>query len=444
MNESLRPKDHAEHVALFRAQVLGPVLNRDLHRGELLTELRTIAKRRFKPPGSDRTRSYSVPTLLRWHRRYRTQGLDGLRPVSRRQGDALAVPDHMRELLLEIRRQHPAAPATVILDTLELDGRLERGQLSTQTLRRLYRRHDLPRHTHAQSSLPAERRRWEAEHVGELWHADVCHGPTLVVGPGRTPVRIHALMDDKSRYVIVLRVFSHERESAMLELLLEAVRLYGAPKRLYLDNGPTYRGEALATACGRLGIGLTHAKAYDPHARGKMERFWRTLREGCLSLMGRQSSLHDIQVRLSAFLSERYHKAAHASLMGRSPSQAWATRMLTTRTEDELVDALTVRQTRKVRRDCTLTVGNVDWELRESFLAGRTVTVARTLADPQRAPWVEHDDRIYALHPVDRVANGQRRRRPLAPGIDAVDFDPIDVLLDHVLGRAPRHRGGDR
>ncbi|MEX1344515.1 MAG: DDE-type integrase/transposase/recombinase [Candidatus Limnocylindrales bacterium] len=442
MNAPLHPKDHAERVALFRAQVLGPVLNRDLYRGELLAELRALAKRRWRPPGSDRTRTFSVPTLLRWHRRYRAQGLAGLRPVSRRLGDGLALTEEQRTLLLEIRRQNPAVAANTILQTLELDGRLEPGQVSTQTLRRLYRRHGLPRRARAQQTLPGERRRWEAEHVGELWHADVCHGATLVVGSSRTPVRIHALLDDKSRYVLALRVLPHEREVAMLDLLLEAVRLYGVPKRLYLDNGATYRGEALSTACGRLGIGLSHAKAYDPQARGKMERFWRTLRQGCLDLMGQQSSLHDIQVRLSTFLSMRYHKAAHASLVGRSPAQVWANRSLVQRTGDQLVEALTVRQTRKVRKDCTLTVGNVDWEVVDAFLAGKRVTVARTLADPQHAPWVEYDDRVWVLRLVDAVANGRRPRRRPKPGVDAVDFDPVDVMLDHAMGRSPRRPAG--
>lgn len=154
-----------------------------------------------------------------------------------------------------------------------------------------------------------------------------------------------------------------------------------------------------------------------------------------------------MQVRLTTWLTNRYHKRAHASLLGRSPSDAWAERTLVVRSEDELCEALTVRERRRVRGDCTLAVGNVDWELREAFLAGRIVTVARTLADPQRAPWVEHDDRLYRLELVDVVANGKlrKKKRPKKPGLDAVDFDPIEVLLDRSLGRAPRQaKGGAR
>jgi transposase InsO family protein len=444
MNDLLRPRDHREEVALFRAQLLGPVLNRDLERGELIAELRAISHRRFRPPGSDSTRRYAVPTLLRWRRLYQKGGLEALRPKSRRQGDALALGAEELTLVLEIRRQHPSVPASVILATLEGDGRIEPGQVSAQTLRRLYRRHQLSRRPRNKPRPDGARRRWEAGFVGELWHGDVCHGQALHIGDRRIPVRVHALLDDKSRYIVALRVFSHEREAAMLDLLLEAIRLCGAPQRLYLDNGSTYRGDALETACGRLGIQLSHAGPRDPEARGKMERFWRTLREGCLDHLGAQPSLHAVHVRLLAFVTERYHKAAHAGLLGRSPAKVWAERKLAWRSEEELLIAMTLRESRRVRSDCTLTVGNVDWELGEGFLAGKVVTACRTLADPQRPPWVEHQDRAYVLRPVDPVANGRRRppRKP-KPGIDAVDFDPPGVLLDRMLRRPPRHRRDD-
>ena len=74
---------------------------------------------------------------------------------------------------------------------------------------------------------------------------------------------------------------------------------------IYLDNGATYRGDMLKTACARLGITLQHAKPYDPQARGKMERFWRTLRDGLLNYLGDVASLAEINRRLQAFLDKR-------------------------------------------------------------------------------------------------------------------------------------------
>jgi hypothetical protein len=104
------------------------------------------------------------------------------------------------------------------------------------------------------------------------------------------------------------------------------------------------------------------------------------------------SSLHDVDVRLFAFLDQHYHRAPHASLMGRSPGTVFAARERPADDLDEqkLKDALTVRERRRVRADTTVSVDGQDWKLDQGFLAGRVVTVGRSLLDG--APCVEHED----------------------------------------------------
>jgi len=161
----------------------------------------------------------------------------------------------------------------------------------------------------------------------------------------------------------------------MLRLMVRALRRGPRPDALYLDNGSTYSGDTLATACPRLGMRLLHAQPYDPQARGKMERFWRTLRQGCLDYVGELSSLHDVRARVHAFVEQHYHCAPHASLMGRSPGQVWAThtRHELCLDENTLEKALTVRARRRIRGDGTLSIGGLEWEAAQSFIAGTTV-----------------------------------------------------------------------
>jgi transposase InsO family protein len=135
------------------------------------------------------------------------------------------------------------------------------------------------------------------------------------------------MLDDNSRFVVALEAMHSERETDMLGLLCRAVRRHGLPDALYLDNGSTYSGDTLRIGCERLGITLIHARPYSPEARGKMERFWRTLREGLLDHMGSISSLHDVNVRLwpsSTSTTTRRHtrvySAAHLPLLGTVPS----------------------------------------------------------------------------------------------------------------------------
>lgn len=444
MADKLEPTDGAEALAIFRAQVIGPLVCRELVRGELGAALIALSQEAFRPPGGGEKRSFAVTTLERWYYAYKRGGLLALRPRGRTKGFALKLTDEERELLLAIRHEHRSASVPLIRRTLIVDGRLASGRVSDATLRRLFAARGLDR-IGLRASKTGARLRWQAERPNALWHADVCHGPSLRQGRRKAPLRIHGILDDASRYLVAIEAASTERESEMLELLVKAIRLRGRPDALYLDNGPTYVGSALQTACARLGIVLLHAKPHDPEARGKMERFWRTLRQGCLDHLGEVATLHDVQVRILAFLDRHYHVAPHSSLFGKSPAQVYELEKAVAEvTEAELREALTVRGRRRLRRDGTVSIAGTDFELDQGFLAGRLVTIARTLIEPAEPPWVEHEKRRFPLHPVDPTANARRRReRPhRAPrGIDAVPFDPPGALLDAALGRqTPKRR----
>lgn len=439
--KTLGPRDHAEEVAHFRAQVLGPVLASTLSRGELMARLRALSAERFQPPGSVISRTFAIATLQRWLYAYRQSGIDGLLPVPRSdRGAARRLTVEQRELICAIRREYPSASAELILRTLVEDGRLDKRSVSPSTVRRLFLEHGLDRVSIRQSS-GNERKRWEAATVDDLWHADVCHGPAITIGKRAVPLRIHALLDDKSRFIVAIQAAVTEREQEMLALLVKALRRYHPPRTLYLDNGATYSGQTLRTVCTRLGIALVHAKPYDPEARGKMERFWRTLREGCLDHLRDVESVHDVQVRLLAFLDTNYHVRPHASLVGNCPSAVYdegRSHDPSPITEAHLAAALTVHARRRVKRDGTLEIGGTVFETSLGFLAGRVVEVGRSLLDLTTPPWVEHEGARYTLAPVDAVKNGRRGRKPISHrprvGID-LEFDPNRAALNAWLGR---------
>ncbi|ATB51296.1 DDE-type integrase/transposase/recombinase [Corallococcus macrosporus] len=452
--DELSPNSHAEAVAVFRHGVIGALTQAELDRGQLAAALSQLATQRFRPPGADATRSFSVPTLERWYYAFRRRGLAGLTPQPRRdKGRAQEVPGPLRELLCDIRREHPSASVALILRTLVADGRMQGGAVSASTVRRLFHQEGLDRVALRDSAGSRTRLRWQVERPMALWHGDVCHGPALEVGGKSRPLRVHALLDDASRYVVALEAHHSEREVDMLGLFVRALRRHGKPDALYLDNGATYRGDTLATACARLGISLLHARPYDAPARGKMERFWRTLREGCLDFLGPVASLHDVNVRLWAFLDAHYHAAAHSRLVGRTPASVFGAHPRAPDGLDEkaLADALTVRIRRRVRRDTTVALDGVDYELDAGHLAGRLVFLCRTLVDADAAPWVEVDGQRLPLHPVDAVRNARRERPYRKPHLDETAprhpaFAPAQALLDRAVGRPPAHAqqdGGD-
>ena len=450
--DSLTPKNHAEAVAVFRHGIIGALTQAEMDRGQLAAALEVLSQQRFVPPRAKSSRTYSGATLERWFYSYKRRGLDGLKPIRRKdKGRAKKLAPEQRQLLLDIRREHPHAGVPVILRTLVADGRLEKNAISAMTVRRLYAEEGLDKISLRAVDTSKTRLRWQAERPGALWHADVCYGPALTINDKSRPLRIHALMDDASRYVVALEAHHTEREVDTLGVFVRALRKHGPPDGLYLDNGATYRGDTLATACARIGTTLMHARPYDAPARGKMERFWRTLREGCLDFLGSLSSLHDVNVRLWAFLDTHYHQAPHAGLFGRTPSAVFNATPPPVDGFDEkkLREALTTRARRRVRRDTTVRIGGKDYELTGGHLAGRIVTLCRCLVDLDELPWVEFEGKRLEIHPVDPVKNSRRKRPPRRPphhdesAPQHPAFDPPKALLDRSLGRRPRRERGE-
>lgn len=428
-----KPKDHREEVAVFRHGLIGELAIRELSHGERSATLRRISEQRVRPPNSDNTRCYAVPTLERWLYAFKRGGLKGLEPRGRGdrgRGRELAVA--VRELLCDIRRERPEVSVPIILRTLRKDGRIG-PEVTACTVRRMFAERGLHRSLDVADKAGSTRLRWQADRPGALWHGDVCHGPTVTIGTRRTPVRVHGLLDDASRYVVALRVFDNEREETMLSLLSQAVMEHGRPDALYLDNGSTYRGEVLRLVCSRLGVSLLHAKPGDAPARGKMERFWRRLREEALSHVGHIASLADVEAKLRAWLSRYYHLEPHAGLVGRAPATVFAEGEKRLVPETELRDALTVRTRRRVRRDTTVSIDGTSYEVPLGYLAGHVVSIVTSLFDAAE-PALELGEKRVPLRVVDPTGNSKRRRPPKRPVPDRpkapVDFDPSAALVD--------------
>jgi putative transposase len=449
--ETLSPKNHAERVAIFRHGVIGSLVARDFAHGELRAELEALSQQRMRPPDAKSTRCYSIPTLERWYYACKTSGPAALVPKPRAdKGHGRCLAPELRELICDIRAEHRSASVPLILETLAEEGRLDKEKVSPQVVRKMLAERGLPRvSAKAAANIdpqegPRMRLRWQAAHPGALWHGDVCHFSILNNGAMK-PVRIHGHLDDASRNCVGIEAFWQEREEDMLQLFLDCLRRHGPPDALYLDNGATYRGEVLATACQRLGILLLHPKPHDPQARGKMERFWRTLREGLLVFCKGEMSLEELNKRLRAFV-DRYHQTPHAGLLGRTPASAYRAHQRTDDLDEaKIKKALEIREHRRVGHDNIVRIDGVAWELDQGFLAGKTVTVVRAMHTPGVPPVVELEGKLLPLHPVDAVHNARRKRpaqHPAEPSKSArsAAFDPVAALQK--VSRAKK--GGQR
>jgi len=432
---------HRERVALFRLGVIGDLLTRELEPGELILEFKRRSETRYRPPEADQTRQFHWKTLQRWYYAAKSDLAGGLVPASRLRGYALKLTDEQRELLLEMRREHPTASAELVRAEAVRHGVVPADALALSTLRRLYQSAGLPRLSRSKLGRreDIQRRRWQARHPGEIWHGDVCH-LILVDEEGRPRrVLVHGLLDDASRFGLTLVPRAREREQDMLEVLCGALLRHPPPDMIYLDNGACYRGDVLQLVCKRLGIKLVHAAPYSPEARGKMERFWRTMRQRCTDHLPPAASLHAVGQALWAWLDVDYQVRPHAGLYGETPRRRYLdglTRRPAPLTAQQLARALEVELTRTVRGDCTFDLEGTLYEVGGRHLAHKRVTVVvDALTD--RPLRILHDGQQVRFGACDPVANRRRPPAPEAPPTSAaassdtpaVPFDPIAALL---------------
>ena len=144
---------------------------------------------------------------------------------------------------------------------------------SQRTLQRHFVRLEL--NTRPDGLPPRAFGRFEAAAPNDRWTGDALHGP--VVGGRKT--YLFAFIDDHSRALVGYR-WGHSEDTVRLEAALRAgLASRGIPRVVYLDNGSAMVSSQLLRALAILGITLTHSQPGQPAGRGKIERFFRTVRE---------------------------------------------------------------------------------------------------------------------------------------------------------------------
>lgn len=258
----------AREVGLFRYALISEALNDQLstkQRGRLVRAV--AAKTHLGPFGSPVRVSRS--TLDRWIRDYRASGFAALVPTPRRVLGC--TPPSVLELALALKTEAPDRTAAQVVVVLAAHGGFAP---SARTLQRHFAAAGLTR-VRPDGAPLAVFGRFEAERPNVRWVGDALHGPHIA---GRKAILI-AFLDDHSRAVVAARWGYAENAVALRETLKLALAARGRPAQAYVDNGAMFIDSGLRRACAVLGIKLTHSQPGRPAGRGKIERFFKTVRD---------------------------------------------------------------------------------------------------------------------------------------------------------------------
>ena len=313
--------DLRQAIALFRYGVIADLVHLPLGTKGIGDKLRDKAGQPYTIPGTDRTR-VAADTIRGWIKLYRDGGFDALYPKPRTdRGQPRRLPPEVAERLVALKTENPACSVRIIIGKARAEGIDQ--PLAPSTVHRLFSREGLFDRAPPDG---ADRRRFAFRDAGELWMSDVMHGPKVRHGRSRRKSYLVAFIDDATRVIPFAAFAGAENVQAFLPIFKNALIRRGLPQRLYVDNGANYRSRQLALVCARLGIVLVHARPYQPAGKGKIERFFRTLRAGWLSHLDTRDldSLQTLNRSLWAWIEGEYHNTPHRGLDGRAPLEQWA------------------------------------------------------------------------------------------------------------------------
>jgi len=232
---------------------------------------------------SELCRRYGITrrTGYRWLRRYQAEGPAGLVDRSRRPAASpRRLSAALEELVVALRLAHPTWGGRKLARRLRDLSQPDVPAASTVTA--VLRRHGLLDGPGA--GEPRAFVRFAHDRPNALWQMDFKGH----VACGTARCHPLTVLDDHSRYNIVLHACADERTATVRGALVTAFRECGLPERIAVDNGPPWgHGPGhpytpLGVWLLRLGVAVSHSRPYHPQTLGKDERFHRTLKRDVL------------------------------------------------------------------------------------------------------------------------------------------------------------------
>jgi putative transposase len=354
----------AEQVALFRYQLIREAADPALSTRQRGRMVREIASRAHEGPFGEPV-IVSRATLDRWIRAWRAGGFAALAPPARQV--SLRTDAEVLQMAAGLKRENPARTAAQVQRiVVKACG----WSPSVRTLQRHFGRLELV--TRPDGSPPAVFGRFECARPNEMWTGDALHGPRIA---GRKAY-LFCFIDDHSRAVMAARWGYFEDTVRLAAALRPALAARGVPERTYVDNGSAFVDAALKRAAARLGIKITHSAPGRPEGRGKIERFFRTVREEFLVEIGDGAGVKDL-AELNRLFTAWYETVYHArphSETGQPPIQRWlAGAPFPVPEPAQLREAFLWAEHRIVRKDATLSLFGGLYQVSDLSLAGRKV-----------------------------------------------------------------------
>ena len=311
-------------IALFRYGLIAPVITDTFTENTKTEYFRNVADRSYIVNGKEM--KFSWKTIKNWEIHYRKYGYESLIPKVRNDANtSRKLNEETKMQIKDIKKQFPHISGTLIYQKLITDGFINPNDICLGTILKFIRDNK----TYFNEIDGIDRRSFIMEHSNDCWQADTSHGPYLTVDNKRIQTYLIAIIDDASRMIVGAKFFFNDNSINLQEVMKQSIKTYGIPKKLFVDNGKTYKNDQFNIICATLGLVLIHARPYSGASKGKIERWFHTMKECWMRGLNWNEidSIESLNELLKDFVNN-YNNSVHSSLEKEegnptTPRQRW-------------------------------------------------------------------------------------------------------------------------
>ena len=399
-------------IALFRYGLISSLINNTYEEKSKEEYYRKAAIGSYTLNGKDI--KVRAATIKGWYIDYCKFGFDGLIPKTRTDlNTSRKISNEAQEKIIECKKIYPHISGTLIYHKLIEDGYINEFEVSKSTVLKFIRDNYLL----FGDDGKVDRRAFEMEFANDMWDADTSHGPYLTINNQKIKTYLIALIDDASRLITNAKFYFEDNAINFQKTFKEGLKKYGIPKKIFLDNGKTYKNEQLSIICANCGMELIYTKPYSPQSKAKIERWFHTMKETWMRGINWEDikSLDELNDMLNDFINE-YNNKTHSSLKDGdrniSPKERWFKNQDKIRKIDnnQIDEYFLHTAYPTIRSDSVAHIKNLEYEVPTKYI-GKKITVKYDFSDRTKAWIYDNGKKIETIKIVDKIANSKIKRK---------------------------------
>jgi putative transposase len=348
-------------------------------------------------------------TIQTWYYRYKNHGITTMdaSPRADKGRTRKVAPEEVLEAInAALPHFHNKTPnKTAIYRFCIEKGLLQADKIARNTFSRMVNKYELLKDDASENK---RRLAFCMQYANQLWQADTMFGPYV---NGRQ-AKLIAFIDDASRVLCHGEFFFEENTDSMVKALRSAFYKRGLPEQLFVDNGSIYCCQEITLICARVGCILRHTAVRDAAAKGKIERFFRRVRDQFLVRSLDLSSIDQLNQQFNHWVEYDYNATVHSTL-GMKPIDRFGVDLSRIRflSPSEDTDELFYAEaTRSVKKDNTFSFQGDRYETPVD-MRGKKIELRYERHHKGTVVIYDQDRRIGKARLLDAVANGLLRRK---------------------------------